>query len=83
MTITKVQRIHNKADKIISRLHYYDLKPHLIYSHSQNTSFSTVTVYIEIKNRFGGATKLCPVTVTVHPSFQRNSSSQPSPDQEL
>ncbi|XP_067290401.1 polycystin-1-like protein 1 [Pseudorasbora parva] len=42
-----------------------------------------VTVYIEIKNRFGAATKPCPVTVTVRPSFQRNSSSQPSPDQEL
>ncbi|XP_056306085.1 polycystic kidney disease 1 like 1 [Danio aesculapii] len=42
-----------------------------------------VNVYIEIKNRFGSATKPCPVTVTVFPSFQRNSSSQPNPDQEL
>ncbi|XP_073796725.1 polycystin-1-like protein 1 isoform X2 [Danio rerio] len=42
-----------------------------------------VMVYIEIKNQFGSATKPCPVTVTVLPSFQRNSSSQLNPDQEL
>ncbi|XP_051538185.1 polycystic kidney disease 1 like 1 [Myxocyprinus asiaticus] len=42
-----------------------------------------VTIYIKIKNRFGAPTKPCPVTVTVLPSFQRNSSSQLNPDQEL
>ncbi|XP_050953668.1 polycystic kidney disease 1 like 1 isoform X2 [Labeo rohita] len=42
-----------------------------------------VTIYIEIKNRFGAATKPCPVKVTVLPSFQRSSSSQLKPDQEL
>ncbi|XP_073686658.1 polycystin-1-like protein 1 [Garra rufa] len=42
-----------------------------------------VTIYIEIKNQFGAATKPCPVKVTVLPSFQRNSSSQLNPDQEL
>ncbi|XP_042607838.1 polycystic kidney disease 1 like 1 [Cyprinus carpio] len=42
-----------------------------------------VTIYIEIKNRFGATTKPCPVKVTVLPSFQRNASSQLSPDQEL
>ncbi|XP_056110015.1 polycystic kidney disease 1 like 1 [Rhinichthys klamathensis goyatoka] len=57
--------------------HYFNLP-----SGDPNDDYK-VTVYIEIKNRFGAATKLCPVTVTVHPSFQRDSSSQPSPDQEL
>uniref|UniRef100_A0A673G3S9 Polycystic kidney disease 1 like 1 n=1 Tax=Sinocyclocheilus rhinocerous TaxID=307959 RepID=A0A673G3S9_9TELE len=42
-----------------------------------------VTIYIEIKNRFGATTKPCPVKVTVLPSFQRNSSSQLNPDHEL
>ncbi|KAL7840831.1 hypothetical protein AOLI_G00261540 [Acnodon oligacanthus] len=40
-----------------------------------------VTIHIEIRNRFGSATKPCPVTVTVQPSFQRTSSL--NPDQEL
>ncbi|XP_066497585.1 polycystin-1-like protein 1 [Hoplias malabaricus] len=39
-----------------------------------------VTVYIEIRSRFGSATKPCPVTVTVLPSFQRNSSFNPDQD---
>ncbi|XP_043083010.1 polycystic kidney disease 1 like 1 [Puntigrus tetrazona] len=42
-----------------------------------------VTIYIEIKNRFGAATEPCPVKVTVLPSFQRSSSSRLKPDQEL
>ncbi|XP_016339280.1 polycystic kidney disease 1 like 1-like [Sinocyclocheilus anshuiensis] len=42
-----------------------------------------VTIYIEMKNRFGATTKPCPVKVTVLPSFQRNSSSQLNPDHEL
>ncbi|XP_056594831.1 polycystic kidney disease 1 like 1 isoform X1 [Triplophysa dalaica] len=42
-----------------------------------------VTVYVEIKNRFGASTKRSPVNVTVLPSFQMNLSSQLSPDQEL
>ncbi|XP_059380022.1 polycystin-1-like protein 1 [Carassius carassius] len=42
-----------------------------------------VTIFIEIKNRFGAMTEPCPVKVTVLPSFQRNSSSQLTPDQEL
>ncbi|KAI7792791.1 putative polycystic kidney disease protein 1-like 1 [Triplophysa rosa] len=42
-----------------------------------------VTAYVEIKNRFGATTKRSPVNVTVLPSFQMNSSSQLSPDQEL
>ncbi|XP_077100644.1 polycystin-1-like protein 1 isoform X2 [Siphateles boraxobius] len=57
--------------------HYFNLP-----SGDPNDDYK-VTFFIEIKNRFGAATKLCPVTVTVHPSFQRNSFSQPSPDQEL
>ncbi|XP_051737577.1 polycystic kidney disease 1 like 1 isoform X2 [Ctenopharyngodon idella] len=57
--------------------HYFSLP-----SGDPNDNYK-VTVYIEIMNRFGAATKPCPVTVTVRPSFQRNSSSQPSPDQEL
>ncbi|KAI4895501.1 hypothetical protein NFI96_029574 [Prochilodus magdalenae] len=40
-----------------------------------------VTIYIEIRNRFGSATRPCPVAVTVQPSFQRPFSS--NPDQEL
>nr|XP_015210158.1 PREDICTED: polycystic kidney disease protein 1-like 1 [Lepisosteus oculatus] len=42
-----------------------------------------VTIYTEIRNRFGSATKLCAVNVTVLPSFRRNLSSIYSPDQEL
>ncbi|XP_039523028.1 polycystic kidney disease 1 like 1 [Pimephales promelas] len=57
--------------------HYFNLP-----SGDPNDNYK-VTVYIEIKNRFGAATKLCPVTVTVHPSFQRDSSSHPSAEQEL
>ncbi|XP_019897257.2 polycystic kidney disease 1 like 1 [Esox lucius] len=33
-----------------------------------------VTIYTEVRNRFGTATRPCPVTVTVLPSFSRNSS---------
>nr|XP_055037858.1 LOW QUALITY PROTEIN: polycystic kidney disease 1 like 1 [Misgurnus anguillicaudatus] len=42
-----------------------------------------VTVFVKIQNRLGAATKHSPVTVTVLPSFQKNSSSHLSPDQEL
>ncbi len=74
VTITKVQRFNNDC---------------VIISHKQALSYftnpllPTVTIYIEIKNRFGAATKPCPVKVPVLPSFQRNSSSQLNPDQEL
>ncbi|XP_062841306.1 polycystin-1-like protein 1 [Trichomycterus rosablanca] len=43
----------------------------------------TVTVYIEVQNRFGSSTRPCPVNVTVWPSFTKTPSSQFSPDQEL
>ncbi|XP_045066252.1 polycystic kidney disease 1 like 1 [Coregonus clupeaformis] len=42
-----------------------------------------VTIYTEVRNRFGAATTPCPVTVTVHPSFIRNTSSNYNPDMEL
>nr|XP_046146915.1 polycystic kidney disease 1 like 1 [Oncorhynchus gorbuscha] len=42
-----------------------------------------VTIYTEVRNRFGAATAPCPVTVTVHPSFIRNTSSNYNPDMEL
>uniref|UniRef100_A0A4W5JPQ4 Polycystic kidney disease 1b n=1 Tax=Hucho hucho TaxID=62062 RepID=A0A4W5JPQ4_9TELE len=41
------------------------------------------TIYTEVRNRFGAATTPCPVTVTVHPSFIRNTSSNYNPDREL
>uniref|UniRef100_A0A8C1U2C3 Uncharacterized protein n=1 Tax=Cyprinus carpio TaxID=7962 RepID=A0A8C1U2C3_CYPCA len=57
--------------------HYFSLP-----SGNPNDDYK-VTICIEIKNRFGATTKPCPVKVTVLPSFQRNASSQLSPDQEL
>uniref|UniRef100_A0AAQ6IQD0 Polycystic kidney disease 1b n=2 Tax=Anabas testudineus TaxID=64144 RepID=A0AAQ6IQD0_ANATE len=43
-----------------------------------------VTIYIEIRSTYGTATKPCPVTVQVHPSFVRDSSSsRHDPDLEL
>ncbi|XP_036413818.1 polycystic kidney disease 1 like 1 [Colossoma macropomum] len=55
--------------------HYFNLPAGDPYNNYE------VTIYIEIRNRFGSATKPCPVTVTVQPSFQRTPSS--NPDQEL
>ncbi|KAL7835535.1 hypothetical protein SRHO_G00278820 [Serrasalmus rhombeus] len=55
--------------------HYFNLPAGDPYNNYE------VNIYIEIRNRFGTATKPCPVTVTVQPSFRRTSSS--NPDQEL
>ncbi|XP_036410976.1 polycystic kidney disease 1 like 1 [Megalops cyprinoides] len=42
-----------------------------------------VMIYTEIRNRFGAATRPCPVSVKVLPSFQRNPSSVYDPEKEL
>ncbi|KAL4635130.1 polycystic kidney disease protein 1-like 1 isoform X3 [Arapaima gigas] len=42
-----------------------------------------VTIYTEVWNQFGAATRPCPVSVQVLPSYQRNVSSAYSPDQRL
>uniref|UniRef100_A0A674DR28 Polycystin 1 like 1, transient receptor potential channel interacting n=1 Tax=Salmo trutta TaxID=8032 RepID=A0A674DR28_SALTR len=42
-----------------------------------------VTIYTEVRNRFGAATAPCPVTVAVHPSFIRDTSSNSNSDMEL
>ncbi|KAJ8376555.1 hypothetical protein SKAU_G00071350 [Synaphobranchus kaupii] len=42
-----------------------------------------VTIYTEIRNRFGGGTKPCPVSVKVLPIFQRNTPSVHNAEMEL
>ncbi|XP_076868916.1 polycystin-1-like protein 1 isoform X2 [Brachyhypopomus gauderio] len=57
--------------------HYFNLPsgdPHNDYQ---------VTILIIIGDRFGAVSRLCPVNVTVLPSFQRTSSPHSNPDEEL
>lgn len=78
MMITKVQRFNNEADLIV-----ISHEQTISYHRNALLFFPPVTIFIEIKNRFGATTEPCPVKVTVLPSFQRNSSSRLTPDQEL